>query len=345
MAMKIKKSNGFSEEYEDLKMIHHITQDKKIKRELDDTKYLIVEGKDDVEVIKSYFEHNGFYTNNSYPFQVITPTKYQFKGDDEEFQAIKIDGKNNVLKSINNAIEHNQKDRFCCVIDRDLDFILEKNSNLENVFYYDYYELENYLLSKDVISKILLAIKYKYKKITELEDISIILGRIEELDVIFKDYAFLNILREFNYHEKISSDKMLSNDELKGIVALSGQMHASKLNYYCASLNLNDSIQKLFNTELKDCSICMDDLKERYPEIEDILTSNSISKYLVDGKRVMDMFLLAIKHVFLNSKKNDIQDFYFRLKNEWIPCHSKEFNEKIKQIENYFNIGKVQAAI
>lgn len=343
--MKIKNSNGFIEQFEDLKMIEYITQRNDFKKELNKTKYLIVEGKDDADIINSYLEHKGFYTRKSYPFQIITPSQYKLETNDMNIQVIKIDGKQSVLDIITHTIENEKKEQFCCLIDRDLDFILERKSNLENVFYYDYYELENYLLSKDVISKILLAIKYKYKEIAELEDISIILDRLEELDDIFKDYAFLNVLREFNYHEKIPLGKRLNDDELEKIVKLSRQMHASTLHHYCISLNLNDSIQKLLNTTLEECSICMDDLKERYPEIENIMTNNSILKHLVDGKRVMDMFLLAIKHVFLNSQKNDIQDFYSRLKNDWIPCHSKEFNEKIKQIENYFNIQKDPVAI
>lgn len=336
--MKIKNSNGFIEQFEDLKMIEYITKKEDFKEELNKTKYLIVEGKDDVEVINSYLEHRGFYTKTSYPFQIITPTQYKLETNDMNVQVIKVDGKKSVLNIINQVIENEKKEQFCCLIDRDLDFILGENQVLENVFYYDFYELENYLLSEDVLIKILLAIKHKYSSIAELADVTLISNRIKELDNIFENYAFLNVLREFNFYGKLDSSYRKSSEELKKIIDLAAKDHVSKLNYYCQSLTLNESINQLFDEELKHCSLCMEELKKRHPEVVKVVTNHSILKELVDGKRLMNMFLISLKHVFLNNQKNEILDFSLRLKSEWIPCSSAEFKNKMMEIESYFNI-------
>lgn len=284
-----------------------------------DEKILIVEGSDDIQVIKKYY----FYQDKPLPFRVVKPEEVNER----------ISGKKTALKFYD---EYNEvMPNIHCLLDRDFDFVLGLNREDSRIFYYDYYELESYLF-EDKLLKILISRFYDTDEVSYRK----VLSKFNEIAKLFEHFSHLCLSREIYFHE--------GNETVGRAIA-----SAAKSNLFSVledssqeykGLNHIDKVKKYLNKEL---SIVNMELKD----IHDLLEDEAIaSTSLTTQERVFDFFrnFISSKYVIkslIYLLKNYVQDPPFNnagatnslerdLKNEWIPTHSLLFRELMTQIES-----------
>lgn len=145
-------------------------------------KILIVEGDTDRRVLENYFIFNKITVD----FEIKTPKMEE-----------SISGKKIALEYYSNNKDIQD---IRLLIDRDYDFICSSNCFDSHIFYYDYYELENYIFEECVMRFVL--ISHKVKK-GEIEDIIDFLtsSRLDLLDPLFA-CSILRIFRELHKNHK-----------------------------------------------------------------------------------------------------------------------------------------------
>ncbi|MCK1158607.1 DUF4435 domain-containing protein [Streptococcus uberis] len=144
---------------------------------------LIVEGDTDISVIENFLEINKIYDNK---IEIRTSGTLDDNG---------ISGKRKAFEYYKANKEH-QNIRL--LLDKDYDFILERNVRDSNIFYYDYYELENYLFDKEVLKRVLIANKLQKDQIKKIKQY---FEGEQNLDLFTKCYK-LRLFREFHKDKK-----------------------------------------------------------------------------------------------------------------------------------------------
>ncbi|MGC6767591.1 hypothetical protein ACYSNR_04365 [Enterococcus sp. LJL128] len=282
---------------------------------------LLVEGADDETVIETYYR----LLSKTPPFEIRRASIL-----DED---IVFDGKRNAIESYNNM-----KDKFGVnikvLLDRDYDFLLNDNLVDENVFYYDYFELENYLFDDEIFEQFLVC-SYPKREKYELNDI---LQKINQFDINenFIYLYHLNIFRELHFKgdtntklikpqeyalfcSKINIEPIINGKIPEAV----GRTIDERLINYITS-NLDKIQQNLFpNIVSEVCSQCL-------------LPTNifELFRYYYKGK-IVNKSVEAIFSIVLNSKLKCIASVKEILYRQWIP-KSEKFNLKLKMIEESF---------
>jgi hypothetical protein len=107
------------------------------------------------------------------------------------------------------------------LLDRDYDFVLQTNRINKDIFYYDFYELENYLFDIQTFKEFLL---HCYPKELKLDAFQEVFEDITNFDVSenFLFIYYLSLYRELNYYER-------TNKKIENIVEYSNFI--KKFNY------------------------------------------------------------------------------------------------------------------
>lgn len=280
----------------------------------DDSTIVLLEGTDDAQVIQSYFYHN----EDLMPFRMVLAENF------EENAA----GKKNALDSYEKY--KNDFDKLFCILDRDYDFILEKNKNDENIIYYDYYELENHLFELPIL-------RLLFSKIYDCTSEELFRSLVEELRV-FKNtleiIAQLSYFRELHYHGE-SSTRLTQEQIIKVSNLCKPKYHEiflTKIPEY-KDLSFKMRLEKYIEDELCLVGVSLNDIKRETSIIIEKDYYDFLEHY-ISGKQVISVFMLIIQHhssvPLENVMKEKLIDV---LKNEWIPNKSKKFAEILNRLK------------
>lgn len=286
---------------------------------------LIVEGKDDIEVIE---KHYFLKKNKDMPFRICVG---------EDFGE-HVSGKKNAIKSLEKHI--NEYPKIICLLDRDLDFQLGLNEDNERILYYDYYELENYLF-EDSILKVFLGRFYKF---TDNESYLNILDSFYRISKYYTPIAKMMLAREICNRDAIFDDKSkfdkiakLSKKDLGPILSHKSQVYEG--------LDFLDKIYHYINQELSEVDLDLSYLEGLFEDNEAAATlistedfSGNIFKYAIGAKQVIKSIQILMQE-FIDSqyiKEGGQISLERSLKKEWIPIQSEKFADLMDYIENKF---------
>jgi hypothetical protein len=173
-------------------------------------KILIVEGESDRECIKRYF----YLKNIEITFEIRTASVALENCKD-------IDGKKKALQYFDDNLCSKNPIDIKLLLDRDYDFVLQTNRINKDIFYYDFYELENYLFDIQTFKEFLL---HCYPKELKLDAFQEVFEDITNFDVSenFLFIYYLRLYRELNYYER-------TNKKIENIVEYSNFI--KKFNY------------------------------------------------------------------------------------------------------------------
>ncbi|MBT2663612.1 DUF4435 domain-containing protein [Bacillus sp. ISL-45] len=306
-----------------------LTETRFTKRELSEDKLLLLEGPDDIEVIRNYYLYKGKEVTRI--FRLIKANEDQTDG---------VAGKKNALKYYQKLRSENRN--VICLLDRDYDFYLDEKNDDPRIKYYDYFELENYLFD-DSLFRIILKNVCDYPDVNYYNELVLLLHGIEES---CKPFILLCFLREVNYRKDI-----LTEEQLKKVLEIirfnpMSIMQMTNLN----TENVLDRIPTFVNNELQKvglniqlvCRLLQDNNYDpRY--ITDITEPLYLFRYTIKGKTIsnsLDYFFKYIleqnPHLKEIKSKGNLSSIIARLKIEWIPSLSERFTELITKIENEY---------
>lgn len=296
-------------------------------------KLLLLEGPDDIEVINNYY----LYTPNpgEKDFRLV-------KANDEDLEdKTSRAGKKNALQMFEKLKDRGRN--VICLLDRDYDFHLNEQSNDPDVLYYDYYELENYIL-EDSLLKVAIKNLCDYPSHEVYEEIIV---KLHEIEVSCESYMLLAILREINYRKDILTTEQL--DKVLSIlnVKISSIMLMNNLD----SQNRVHRIDEYIEKQLTEVGLSIKRVREIIFEYEEFefekyFKSGSpldLFKYSIKGKTFSNSFSELIKLILENhsdlqqyKSKGNLSNLNTRLKIEWIPSLSKDFAKLMLRIESKF---------
>lgn len=329
--MIIKRGSALKE---DAKAV--ITETRFTKRNLNNDKLLLVEGPDDIDVIRNYYLYRG--REVSRVFRVIKANEEDIEGSS------KTAGKQNALNMFE-RLKQEQRN-VICLLDRDYDFYLKEKVADSRVKYYHYYELENYLFDDSVL-RIILKNVCNYPDIEYYQKIVLLLHEIEQA---CKPYVLLCFLREVNYRKNILTEDQLTM-VLKIInVKLTSMMEMKNLGVE----NPLDRITSYIETELAKVSLSTVLIQKMIDEndYESSVLMNeknplSLFRYALKGKTLSNFLSHFFNYIlnnnpFLNEfkSKGNLSSIPSRLKIEWIPNSSKNFEELLNTIERDFETAE-----
>lgn len=292
-------------------------------------KILLVEGVDDIRVINSYYYYKDI---EDLPFRVVRA---------EELDE-KVSGKKNALKAFENYKE--EFANIICLLDRDFDFFLGEEISDERIFYYDYYELENYLFDETVLKR-LAARYFSCNNNTIFEKI---LLELQEKVPVFLPYMKLGLFRECCYKNPSLKDKVGVDQE--GIEKIAKIIRTNPVSILerkkgeFSNLSPSEKIMKFISDELNQIQVNMENIEESILQDEVASTSmgffeiNDLSffKYGIGGKLILGALQHLMKEDFTSAEFNkagNLLSLENSLKNDWIPGSSKEFSNLMDVIE------------
>lgn len=156
-------------------------------------KILIVEGNTDKQALENYFSINKI----NFDFEIKTSEIEESKS-----------GKKIALEYYSNNKE-TQDIRL--LIDRDYDFLCSSNCSDSHIFYYDYYELENYIFEENVIRFVLISHKVRPEKVEEI--VNFLTSNSSDLLDPLITCSKLRIIRELHKNHKTAFE--LPTEEIK----------------------------------------------------------------------------------------------------------------------------------
>ena len=115
-------------------------------------KILIVEGENDLDVLKSFL----YLNNMDVDFEIRTA------------QMVDKDDNSGKKVALTYYKDNSNKQDIRLLIDRDYDFICSMNKDDEHIFYYDFYELENYIFEEEVLKLALISNGIKTEQIDKV---------------------------------------------------------------------------------------------------------------------------------------------------------------------------------
>ncbi|HZG61406.1 MAG TPA: DUF4435 domain-containing protein [Anoxybacillus sp.] len=309
-----------------------ITETKFTKKDLATDRLLLLEGPDDVEVIRNFYLYKGSEVKRV--FRLI-------KANEEEIEeSNKIAGKQNALQLFKKLKSQNRN--VICLLDRDFDFYLNETHRDPRVIYYDYYELENYIF-EDSIFRVILKNVCDYSEFSIYEELVLLLHDIEKA---CKPYILLCFLREVNYRKNV-----LTEDQLNKVLEIIKVKPVSMMEMKHLGIdNKLERISRYIEIELKKVGLSIESVRQIIDEngydANKIMENTEplyLFKYAIKGKMVSNSLSYFFKYILetnphLNEikSKGDLSRILPRLKIEWIPNFSKKFSELMNLIENKY---------
>ncbi|GIN71150.1 hypothetical protein J14TS2_16250 [Bacillus sp. J14TS2] len=321
--MLITKGSSITETVDSIVSTEHFTGEP-----YDGPPLLIVEGVDDIQVLQKYYY---FYNNGSLPFKVVL-------GSLDE----KMGGKKRALDAYSeNKTKFNQ---VFCLIDRDFDFHLGEESDDKNVFYYDYYELENYLFDSEIL-KLLFG---RFFNCTTIDQYNVLVQELQHLATIYVPYSQLAYFRELHFRGK--TEILLSEDginKFSKIVKIKPERIINDDSLEDRGVPTAERIEKFLEKELSEINLTIQRIKDNFShdsflliagarEINEESEGLDFFRYFISGKFILGSLAILFKtftsmRYVNNVDRNSIEN---TLKNEWIPKNSVMFKQLIESIEN-----------
>ncbi|MHA4218130.1 hypothetical protein [Bacillus cereus] len=314
-----------------------ITESLFAKKDFENDKFLLLEGSDDIDVIKHYYMYKGIEVKRV--FRLI-------KADEEGIEGSnKVAGKQNALNFFGKLKEKNRN--VICLLDRDYDFYLDEVNSDPKIKYYDYYELENYLF-EDTLLMIILKNVCNYPDIESYEKMVTLLHNIEKE---CKPYILLCFLREVNYRKNI-----LTEEQLNKVLEIIDKKPASMMQM--KHLGIENALERItgyieielgkvgLNIELVEKIINENDYESS--QLMDVSEPLYLFRYAIKGKTISNSIPYFFKYILENNpdlnefkSKGNLSNLLSRLKIEWIPNSSQDFTKLLEEIEREFELEAV----
>lgn len=294
-------------------------------KEDDDYPILMVEGKDDVNVIQRYYYHN---RKGKVPFKIVLAEDLNQKNN----------GKKNALNAYQKYKKHFSK--IFCLLDKDYDLLLGEDLSAtdSNISYYDYYELENYLFEEPILRLFF----DRYFECTDNSDFYALRKELEEAAEIYHPFSKASIFRELFYREM--TNEKLDEEEIKHIANATKKSPQSILENNSpvfSNYSLKEKVEKYFEIEFSEVDLSFKDLEkdtnslqESAADIEDV-DPLDFFKYNISASYILQSLLIVLrsfKTLQFNSIGTNLS-LEKSLKQEWIPIHSTKFEKKLSEIE------------
>ena len=314
-----------------------ITESKFSPRKKSD-KLLIVEGKTDVTVLKKYLIEK----KKSEAIRVIEAKEHEEMKDVDSENSSKVSGKRNALNLYRKLIEDGRDVR--CLLDRDLDIIIGRYSLESDIFFYDFYELENYIIEDSIFEKYInLIIESKYESDRVF---SLINDGLMEFQVASKPYLTVELLKEYD-----SIKNVLSLDLRARLVEIcSCKMHQVIYRSDIPGKTFSDKIFNYTEQHLKECESNLEKLSYLTTELLEAelpiySESLDIYKYFIKGKDIPTIVGLIARNLEKEHSKNfkylqNVNDVINRfLIIDWIINSSTKFESLIERIIASYRIA------
>ncbi|SLK12258.1 DUF4435 domain-containing protein [Bacillus toyonensis] len=314
-----------------------LTESRFTKKALQEEKLLLLEGPDDIEVIRNFYLYKNGGTKGK--FRLI-------KANETEFDETNtVAGKRNALNLFEKLKQ--EKRNVICLLDRDYDFYLKETYQDPKVKYYNYYELENYLF-EDSLLRVVLKHVYDYPDFQCYEQILLSLHDIEKA---CKPYVLMCFLREVNYRKGVLTEEQITK-VLKIIKVTPHSMMEMR------HLGIDNALQRIssyIETELEKVNLSIERVKEiihqndfELGSLIDISKPLDLFRYAIKGKVVVSCFTFFLKYILENNShleefksQGDLSSLTRRLKIEWIPNLSRDFTDLLNEIEVEFEKEKI----
>lgn len=312
-----------------------ILSELRFSKEKKQDRLLLVEGSTDVKVIKKYLIEK----RPEVSIRVLESKEYTESDSDDLENTSAVSGKNNALNLFNklNAQGRNVK----CLLDRDWDLLTKRLQTDENIFFYDYYELENYLLEENILRKYLNVIIDSELTIEELYDL--VFFELNSIQNTAKCLLKVHFLKELDViHDFLSSDIKesvfeISKTKLAPILSrpdIPGENYLEKISY-CTS----DALNRL-SCSHSDLDNWLDEsIGFQFPIFS---SPTDAFKYCIKGKDIPSiMYSVAQKIVkdnneqikFISALNNHAKHFLYV---DWIQNDSVKFSKLISDIIDSF---------
>ena len=223
------------------------------------------------------------------------------------------------------------------MLDRDYDFVLQTNRINKDIFYYDFYELENYLFDIQTFKEFLL---HCYPKELKLDAFQEVFEDITNFDVSenFLFIYYLSLYRELNYYER-------TNQKIENIVEYSNFI--KKFNYSgvytgkdpeVIGESLNEKVSSYIENKLNLIEDNLfNDIKDFF-EAEDFEKPESFlefSQFYFKGKILLRNFSIILKMINNNNAIKSNTNIVDLLLSHLI-YSNKNFENKMKLIVSSF---------
>ncbi|MHC5166895.1 hypothetical protein [Enterococcus lactis] len=265
------------------------------------------------------------------PFKIRTASIATGDGTD-------INGKQKALQYFYDNKESDDPVNLKLLLDRDYDFILEIDEKEADIFYYDFYELENYLFDIETLRAFFLSC-YINSTFQE-EEFKSLFEEIINFDIsenlLFLYYLFL--YRELHFHNKtpIKMDKIVEYSEFIKKINYGGILNGK--DPMVGDGNLNERISSYIKNNLDKIEIGLfDDIVKFIEEksIERPDTFLRFCQFYFKGKILLNKFSILIKLIGKDTHLKYSNNIIDLLLNNLI-FHNKNFEAKISSIEASF---------
>ncbi|WP_445449162.1 hypothetical protein [Enterococcus lactis] len=198
-------------------------------------KILIVEGISDKECIERFYYHQ----KKKPKFEIRTASLLDEK---------RVDGKKNALAYYH---ENKSDQEIRVLLDRDYDFILDLYEKEENIYYYDYYELENYLFDEEVLEEYIVNTIQDFSP----EEVRESLDKIKDtnIEMSFSLFYKIVVIREIYYNKiyNFDFDESIIESFAKMIKKLSFSAILNGNHPFCeGTTTIEDRIENFFKKSL-----------------------------------------------------------------------------------------------
>lgn len=284
-------------------------------------KILIVEGNSDKECIERFY----YDQKKNLTFEVRTASSL-----DES----RVDGKKNAL-----AYYHDNKSdqEIRVLLDRDYDFILDLNEHEDNIYYYDYYELENYLFDEEVLEEYIVNSIRKFSP----EEVRTTLEAIKttNIDSSFSLFYKVVVIREVHYHGLHNFD--FNETTITSFAQMIKNLSFSAILQGRHPLCVGDTIEERINSFFEQALVKIDDdlydqVNAFWEESEYSLPESFIQfcQYYFKGKILLKSLDCIFNAISVSCLKFSGNVFDLLLKN--IIFKSTRYRNKILSIEESF---------
>ena len=292
----------------------------------DDAPIILVEGKDDKELIDRYYYHRNGESN---PFRVAVG---------EDFDE-KVNGKKMALRSFHKI--KNKYSRVFMLVDRDFDFFVGENlsSTDSDIFYYDYYELENYLF-EDAILKLYFDRYFDCVDEAQFEKLK---RELKKVICILEPFSQLSFIRELIYRDRLNIE--LEEEHKIHIASIAAKNPSgvlqNKSNSYIG-LRSKEKVEKYIDFELDKIGLNLDCLidsmsgEEVASDLANYEDPVYFFKFLISGKSIINSLNIIIEHIdeitVIPKRSNGV--LAETVKKEWIPLYSESYSNLLNKIQS-----------
>jgi len=292
-------------------------------------KILLVEGEDDEDVLNRY----RFYNKNT--------------DEDDDFEIGISEGKRNVLNHKDILAKHDHY--VACLLDYDYSPLLNEVSSDSRVYHYPYFELENLIMSDEILKKLL---NY-YVNCTNLHEYNDFISALSNFENYFNHQIKIKLFIDVNHRKKAIELSDSQRHQLKTLANFKVTSILRNNSEKYKDMTPQEKLESFYSEKLSEIELSIHEIEEVICLLCDPIFNFSIHpyknefnhkfKYFVDGKLLVNEINEIIKLIHsgdsaissLALKPKSINNVSENLMNDWIPT-SQIYTNKILEIEKYF---------